>query len=217
MTYSVKRFIEKNIDLIEENKWDELYEKSKNSLKEKTGQFTEFILEAGIHPEYFMSKIPPCFLDGSKIKSFIIPENITEIGGLGFANCGKLVDITIPNNVTTIGKYAFYSCSNLANVVIGNGVTSIGSWAFGFTSKLRDITIPANVKYIGTAAFAYSYLDAITIENPDIVISSCFCKFMHVEIQFAGTKKQWKKVSKGNFAGVTYICNCIDGILKKEW
>ena len=50
MTEELKSFIERNIDLIEENRWEEIYKKS-DDLKADVGKFTEIMLAADIHPE----------------------------------------------------------------------------------------------------------------------------------------------------------------------
>lgn len=46
--------------------------------------------------------------DDIKNGTFIIPENITEIGDSAFSGCKKLISINIPDNVIEIGICAFF-------------------------------------------------------------------------------------------------------------
>ena len=71
--------------------------------------------------------------------SVSIPNSVTIIGDLAFADCISLTSVTIPNNVTTIGYSAFEDCSSLTSVTIGNSVTTIYDWAFSGCSSLTSI------------------------------------------------------------------------------
>ena len=77
--------------------------------------------------------------EGKDIRNFIVPNDVTSIGGSAFQNCSGLTSVTIPNSVTSIGDYAFQNCSNLTSVVIGSGVKSIGSSAFSSTNLKKTI------------------------------------------------------------------------------
>ncbi len=71
--------------------------------------------------------------------SVSIPNSVTIIEDLAFADCISLTSVTIPNNVTTIGYSAFEDCSSLTSVTIGNSVTTIYDWAFAGCSSLTSI------------------------------------------------------------------------------
>ncbi|MBP3739161.1 MAG: leucine-rich repeat protein [Muribaculaceae bacterium] len=79
------------------------------------------------------------------IKTFFIPNSVTEIGYGAFDGCsGFTGSLNIPNSVTSIGFWAFSGCSGFTgSLTIPNSVTSIGIGAFdgcsGFTGSL---TIP---------------------------------------------------------------------------
>ena len=109
-----------------------------------------------------------------------IPNSVTSIGSLAFANCYGLTSITIPNSVTSIGDYAFYYCSGLTSITIPNSVTSIGDKAFLGCIGLTSITIPNSVTSIGDSAFyCCAGLTSITIPNSvtrigDGAFESCF-------------------------------------------
>lgn len=124
MDYKQKQYIEQNIDLIENSRWEELFAKLPCI---GVGQL---LYEAGIN-----------FL-----------EDVSEIHQSMFA-CSGLTDLVIPNNITRIGKGAFYECKSLTSVTIGNGVTSIEAEAFGCCTALTSIELPVGLKSIEKHAF----------------------------------------------------------------
>ncbi len=79
----------------------------------------------------------------------VIPNNVTSIGDLAFAECSGLTSLTIPNSVTSIEYCAFQNCFGLTSLTIPNSVTSIGDWAFwgcsGLTSVYVDIETPLEI------------------------------------------------------------------------
>jgi len=113
------------------------------------------------------------YLNGKEVVNLVIPNGITEIGGLAFYGCKGLTSITIPNSVTSIGNSAFHGCSALTSVTIPNSVTSIGNSAFCGCKGLTSITIPNSVTSIGSSAFNSCYrLTSITIPNSVTSIES---------------------------------------------
>ena len=57
------------------------------------------------------------FLNGT-IKSFNIPDGLTEIKSYLFYNCTALTSIAIPDSVTYIDYYAFEGCTNLTSITV---------------------------------------------------------------------------------------------------
>ena len=113
---------------------------------------------------YGSTKSP--FFDNSNVKSVIIENGVTSIGGGMFLRCANLTSVTIPNSLTTIGEAAFYSCTNLTNVKIPNSVTTINKAAFYSCTNLTSLTIPDSITNIGSDAFAYCRsLTSVTIPN----------------------------------------------------
>ncbi len=72
------------------------------------------------------------FYQDSGLKSYVIPEGVTEIGRFAFARSG-LESIVIPESVTKIGYGAFYHCDNLKEVVLPDSVETIEDRAFECT------------------------------------------------------------------------------------
>jgi BspA type Leucine rich repeat region (6 copies) len=56
----------------------------------------------------------------------------------------------IPNNVTSIGGYAFYDCTNLTSVTFPDSITSIGDFAFEYCTSLTNLTFLGNAPALGT-------------------------------------------------------------------
>ncbi len=86
-------------------------------------------------------------------KKTVIPNSVTSIGELAFANCNNLVEVIIPNSVNSIGNSAFFACGKLSSVIIPNSVTSIGNSAFSGCNSLAEVIIPKSVTSIGNCAF----------------------------------------------------------------
>jgi hypothetical protein len=137
MDSRIKEFIENNIDLIENNEWEEVYLNTKSDIP--VGELTTTLLEAGIDPLNYLNYIPYKYMVLAPIKEFKIPTGITSIGDLAFFSCINLTSITIPDGVMSIGEGAFEDCSSLTSVTIGNSVTSIEKYAFWDCSSLTNI------------------------------------------------------------------------------
>ena len=71
----------------------------------------------------------------------INPDNYDEINQRGdFYNCTKLKSIIIPNNVTFIGTKAFYGCRSLKSIEIPSKVTQMSEDVFQGCTSLRKVT-----------------------------------------------------------------------------
>ena len=66
----------------------------------------------------------------SQIKEIELPDELTAIGSIAFANCERLESVSIPGSVTAIGSNAFAYCESLKRVDIPGSVTVIGNAAF---------------------------------------------------------------------------------------
>ena len=101
------------------------------------------------------------FLGVRALKTILLPNGVTSIGGDVFSGCTSLTTINIPDGVTSIGASAFSGCTSLTTISIPDGVTSIGDYAFNGCTSLTTISIPGSVTWIGKAAFRYSGIGAI--------------------------------------------------------
>ena len=98
-----------------------------------------------------LTEIPSTLINKDSLKTFIIGENVTKVGG--FSGCSGLTSITIPGRVTSINGSAFNSCTGLTSITIPDSVTSIGASAFSGCINLATITLPDTITQIGANAF----------------------------------------------------------------
>lgn len=140
MTQELKKFIQNNKILINQNtkeSWEEIYDKIGYTIM---GDFTKILLDSGINdPASIMGYIPRYYFSGTDIKNYIVPSNVTHISNDAFSGCSSLRSVVISNSVTTIGDWAFNNCSSLTSVIIPNSVTSIGGFTFRDCRSLKEI------------------------------------------------------------------------------
>ena len=91
------------------------------------------------YPAFSSYSSNPFYGIRSRIKEFIIGDEMTSIPKYMCYGMSNLKSMTIPNSVTSIGSDAFNGCSGLNSVTIGNSVTSIGSTIFSGCSSLTSV------------------------------------------------------------------------------
>ena len=77
--------------------------------------------------------------DCKKLRTVILPRNLTELYDSMFRGCESLTTVDIPDGVTRFGDFAFDGCTSLASIIIPKGVTYIGNYCFSDCSNLRHI------------------------------------------------------------------------------
>ena len=88
------------------------------------------------------------------LKTILLPNGVTSIGGDAFRGCTGLTSINIPGSVTTIEGDAFSGCTSLTTINIPSSVTTIWDDAFRGCTGLTSINIPGSVTTIGSNAFS---------------------------------------------------------------
>lgn len=195
MKEELKRFIERNIDLIDRGNFKEAYEELRRLSTMYIGEFTVTLLEADIDPAKYMNELPEGYLAGTECKSYEIPENITSIGSGAFAYT-QLRSIIIPKKVEHLNPSVFEKCASLEEVILPDGLLSIGDSAFFGCSELIDIEIPGKVLWIGDRVFSW-------------------CTSLR-SIKFQGTKQQWSETRKDpswRDASAIEEVECSDGVI----
>lgn len=103
------------------------------------------------------------------ITEYIIPSNVTQIGG-GVFKHSKLTKISIPKSVQVIGLCAFQNCETLCEVIMDFGIFEICQSAFANCKNLKHIVIPNSLIKVGDWAFvgckSLSYFDS-DLTTPD--------------------------------------------------
>ena len=155
LTSNLKKFLEANIELIETNRFSELYKKAENELyfSQGIGTLTRALLKAGIDPLPYLTEIPYCYLYGdSSITTFNIPDHIEFINSVAFANCSVLKDVTFGKNVSVVYYGAFENCEQLETVALNEGLLEIGQYAFRNTN-ISKLKLPSTLRSIDAQAF----------------------------------------------------------------
>ena len=87
-----------------------------------------------------------------KLKTFKVPQNVTQIGARAFCHCHDLeeIDLTTAPNLTRISHEAFRDCWLLQTVKMPEGLKIIGYEAFLNCISLENVVIPSTVTSMGT-------------------------------------------------------------------
>lgn len=199
MNEHIKLFIENNIEMIEQDKWDLFFDHAAEMLNTTViSDLVSVCQEADVLSWSKLTMIPDGAFLGTPLSQFTIPEHIRCIRHKAFAYT-KLREVHIPPSVIEIQSYAFTGCYSLEKVVIDNA-EYINSGAFCGCYNLKYVELPANLRSLEFDAFRDCTSD--------------------LEIYFHGTKDQWYELTykilsdyftKANIKTV----KCLDGIIKE--
>ena len=114
---------------------------------------------------------------GKDLKTYSIPDSVTEISDEVFRNCTKLTSVEIPDSVRKIGENVFDGCSSLREIRVSPGNKKFRSrdgilfgkgalLVFPAGKDLKEYTIPRYIKRIADYAFSgCTFLTYIVIPN----------------------------------------------------
>ena len=191
LSYPLTCFLKANHELIRKNDFNKLYDLIHNNLRaEFTGELTDTLLACGIDPAiYFKDSLPWNYLIGSKIKEYIVPDNIEWLDPKCFAYCRELEKVVLPPSLCHIGDEAFKDCMMLddinlkdcgrlktidygafsgclfTNIELPEGLHTIEQDAFERCAMLEKILIPLSVNAIDENAFS---------EVPKSMVIKCY-------------------------------------------
>lgn len=198
----IQKLIEENIDYVEAENFDVVYDKAMSvNNKIDVGELTDVFYDAGIDPLAYLTEIPPLFLDHSKITSLVVPEHIKTIrkAGLAFSkieylklhndcelseSCchnSELKSIIIPYIMNEVPDDCFFNCQELAEVDL-NAVERIESEAFAYCTSLKNIFIPDGIYYISDTAFEGCDVTLYFHNNNEYAID--YCRRNNMEYKF---------------------------------
>ena len=86
------------------------------------------------------------------LTSVSIPDSVTYLGMLAFANTG-LTSLSLPKGITQISIEAFEGTA-ITRLVIPTNITSIEASAFSGCYNLTEVVLPRSVTFLGEQAFA---------------------------------------------------------------
>ena len=108
-----------------------------------------------------------------KIKTVVVEDGVSTIGGCAFASCTNLTGVSLPGSLVSIGHKAFMSCGNLMSVDLSEGLRTIDSGAFYDCGSLTGIDLPDSLTSIGDSAFYGCGLTGIDIPDNTASIGAC--------------------------------------------
>lgn len=89
----------------------------------------------------------------SGLERIDLPESVTKIGTLSFADCKNLTEVNLPSGITELSDYLFMNSPKLSHIDIPNGVKKIGSRVFSGCRSITALYIPDNVTEFAITAF----------------------------------------------------------------
>ena len=107
---------------------------------------------------YFVSGIGECTDTDIVIPSTHEGKDVTSIVTDAFRNNTTIKTVVIPDSVTTLGGSIFYGCTSLKRVEIGAGITSLADYSYMFSNctSLNQLVFSKNLTYIGSMTFTYT-------------------------------------------------------------
>lgn len=128
--------------------------------------FYESGISEPVHSEILFAYFPPNY-----DTEYSIPEGIKTIAQKSFHYARNLKSVAIPNSVTKIEELAFAECTGLETVVMSTNIETIEPKSFWYCPKLKEITLPNTLKCIENELFMGDQgLESIVIPNSVIEI-----------------------------------------------
>lgn len=171
---ALKRFIEANIELIELEDIEKLYELIANESPDTISNFGSILKSLDINPLDKLERVPHWYqYNNQNIYGEVIPDNIKAIGSNAYDNCKELKQIDlgkidfissyafmnsglekihIPATCMQISMSAFMNCSDLQEIIIEEGLENISSRAFKFIPA-KEIRLPSSITFLGNSIF----------------------------------------------------------------
>ena len=137
----LKAFLWENKDILDNNDFTELYKRASDDLYIMTGELTNALYTAGIHPLAHMDHIPESFIENATLqkRSFKLPDNITEIERSAFSKSNiKEIEISENSKLKFIDEFAF-AWTKLSEIYIPKSVAAIRYKAFYSVNGLHVI------------------------------------------------------------------------------
>ena len=116
MQTNLKEFIERNIDLISDYKFEDVNILAHSQIPFQIGNLTTTLMQAGINPLDHLKHVVRDMFSNSMIKVVTLPENIDFINSQGFLDCFELTTISLPESLTHIHSSAFKGCYELTTI-----------------------------------------------------------------------------------------------------
>lgn len=144
-----------NIELLNENKFDELFQNFKKYEDSNYyyNNFSQFLIDADIDfIPYLVNLLLEMFTGVDfKNKNIVLNDKIFSIPNYCFSHSNiKSIEL---NNVEAIGVFAFEYCKNLKEIRFSDNLKLIDSAAFHNCTNLTKIKLPNSLESISGTAF----------------------------------------------------------------
>ena len=105
-------FIEQNIELIEDNRFEEVYDQLYVSEAEFSyGELTKILLSIDLDPLKYMRFVPRYYLEYEKsdwsFERFVVPANVVQLEGSAFSSCCPIDELILPESIKQIETAVF--------------------------------------------------------------------------------------------------------------
>lgn len=130
MTDNVKKFIEDNIDLIEENNFKLLFNRAVHLEPRHIGELSKVLEDAQIYPLNYLDYVPAYYMFGTDIEIFAPKPGINYISQGAFRYCDNLISVDLPEGVEYIHTHAFEDCPNIKELNLPSSLKNIDATAF---------------------------------------------------------------------------------------
>lgn len=148
MNERVQSFIEKYIELIEDNKFNVLYIEAEKYLpKDDIHILTECLIdpEVGCKVLSNMRYVPKYYLaTNTTITQIELPDSIEVIRARAFDKCFNLEEVILPESVAVVDAYAFANCYSLKKLVVRNPECSFTMFSTAFSNKVEIYCKPGS-------------------------------------------------------------------------
>ena len=186
----VKEILEKYIKWIENEDWENFFERIQEEYIPQTiSKVARALEQAGIDPLPELSFIPEGYFLLSPIREYTTPSNIKRICYKAFY-ASDVENVHVTGNVYDVNQYAFEGCDFLESIIFDEGVEYIDDSVFYSCEELTRIVLPKSLKRIGHNVF--NGCDKLT------------------EITYTGTTDEWRKIRNYEFVNAgSYISRII--------
>ena len=241
---SVLKIIKENIDLIEKNDFDSLYQAVADEYLDPrvVGMLSTILIQSGIDPlevakpvenMFFecenltaatipntVAHLPKAMFSASALKNIVLGPSIDSIDDRVFMYCD---DLTFADLSRTHIKYLFFmtftDCSKLETVLLPDTLEYIYSLNFSGCESLSNIILPDSLKSIGEQAFhKCTELKELNIpQSLNKIKKRAFSLSGITRLNYGGTKAQWRDIVKErewHASSAISEIHCSDGVIK---
>lgn len=152
-----------------------------------------------------MESLSMSLLEGTNVKTIILPNSIKIISNQTFYQCSMLNRINFPSNLEEIGSSAFEGCTSLLEIDLSETACKIiGNNAFKLCSDMISVSFSSNIKSIGSGAFTHSGIIYLMLTKCDSIGVEAFKSCLSLGIVNL-EETSIKEIQTGTFSSCTSL------------